>query len=119
MDERRKISRQRTLYGGSIIFNKRSSTMDCVVRNFSAAGAKLNFTGTVSVPDEFELSIKQKGRSFRVRTVWRQADQTGVVILNQADPADLLPVDWIRRLHASEADKAKLQKRVEDLSRGY
>lgn len=119
MTERRKASRQRTLFGGSIIFNKRGSTMDCVVRNFSAEGAKLVFTHTVAVPDEFELAIKQKARSYRVRVIWRHADEAGVAILDQADPAELLPVEWVRRLRTSETEKAKLQKRVEDLSRGY
>ena len=46
MGERRKTARSRALLGGVIAFNQRMSSMDCQVRNISAAGAKVTFTNT-------------------------------------------------------------------------
>ena len=42
MCERGKSDRARTFLGGMIAFNKRNSTMDCRVRDFSATGARVH-----------------------------------------------------------------------------
>ena len=67
MAERRKIARSRTFLGGVIAFNQRKSSMDCQIRNFSTAGAKVTFANTAVVPDQFDLTIAHKERSYRAR----------------------------------------------------
>ena len=39
--------------------------MDCQVRNLSTGGAKVTFCNTAAMPDQFDLKIAQKERSFR------------------------------------------------------
>jgi PilZ domain len=115
MRDQRKTDRTRTYLGGQIVFNQRSSVMDCLVRNFSSEGAKLVFSNTVTVPDEFDLSIPKQERTFRVRMVWRRADEAGVAICGtQARPAPV-PLDLVRRLRSCEAERAALEKRVAQL----
>ena len=115
MRDQRKTARTRTYLGGQIAFNQRSSVMDCLVRNFSPNGAKLVFSDTVTVPQEFDLSIPKQERTFRVRMIWRRADEAGVAICGtQARPAPI-PLDLVRRLKSCEAEKAILEKRVEQL----
>lgn len=122
MQERRKTSRSRTYLGGVVAFNKRSSTMDCLVRNFSPEGAKLVFDATVTLPDAFDLEIRQKERAFRARLVWRGETEAGVAFLDEvAQPAEHadaapIPLDWARKLRNCESQKAELQKRVAELS---
>ena len=116
MYERRKIARKRSFFGGVIAFNRRSSTMDCLVRNLSAEGAKVVFTNTVTVPDEFDLTIRQKERTVRVRMIWRRADEAGVIFLDESAASAPIPLDWARRLRDCEADKAALRRRVAELS---
>ena len=41
MSERRRLFRNRVYYRGLIAFNARHSTLECVVRNFSPFGAKI------------------------------------------------------------------------------
>ncbi|MGA9513517.1 MAG: hypothetical protein WBV51_08100 [Pseudolabrys sp.] len=60
MSERGKSDRARTFLGGMIAFNKRNSTMDCRVRDFSATGARVQLTNTAIVPDQFDLTIARK-----------------------------------------------------------
>jgi hypothetical protein len=48
-----------------IAFNKRNSTMDCRVRDFSSTGARVHLTNTAVIPDQFDLTIGRKERSFR------------------------------------------------------
>jgi hypothetical protein len=116
MQERRKLARNRTFLGGVIAFNRRSSTMNCLVRNLSLGGAKISFTNTATVPDEFDLTIKQKGRALLARMVWRKADEAGIIFLNENVAGAPIPLDWARRLRDCEADNAALRRRVADLS---
>jgi hypothetical protein len=84
MSDLRSASRVRSLLGARIVFNNRFSTVDCVVRDISASGAKLLVTGANMLPEEFELEIPQKGRKHRVRLVWRRGDVCGVQFLESA-----------------------------------
>ena len=116
MVEKRKAARSRTLLGGVIAFNNRASTMDCQVRNFSAGGAKVIFTNTAVVPDQFDLQIARKERSFRARMVWRSPDEAGVAFLNEYNQDVPVPLEWARRLHECEAENTALRKRIAQLS---
>jgi PilZ domain-containing protein len=90
--------------------------MNCLVRNLSVGGAKISFSNTVTVPDEFDLTIKQKERTLLARMVWRGADEAGIVFLNEIVATAPIPLEWARRLHDCEADKAALRRRVVQLS---
>ena len=118
MVEKRKATRSRTLLGGVIAFNNRASTMDCQVRNFSAGGAKVIFTNTSVVPDQFDLQIARKERSFRARMVWRAPNEAGVAFLNEYNNDVPVPLELARQLRECEAEKAALRKRVAQLSEG-
>jgi PilZ domain-containing protein len=116
MGERRKAARSRTLLGGVIAFNRRMSSMDCQVRNISLAGAKVTFTNTAVVSDQFDLTIAHKERSFRARMAWRSIDEAGVEFLGENENAVTVPLEWARRLQSSKVEKAALRRRVEQLS---
>ncbi|HEY7229240.1 MAG TPA: PilZ domain-containing protein [Pseudolabrys sp.] len=116
MVERRKTARARTLLGGVIAFNKRASTMDCQVRNLSPAGAKVTFVNTAVVPDQFDLTIARKERSFRARMIWRTPNEAGVSFLNEYDQNVPVPLEWAKRLRDCEAEKTALRRRVAQLT---
>ena len=117
MSERRKAFRPRTILGGLVSFNKRRSTLDCCVRNISVGGARIEFTNTAILPDEFDLTIACKEATFRARTVWRSENAAGVVFT--ADGASsVVPLDCARRLKAAEAQNKALRQRIAELSEG-
>jgi hypothetical protein len=116
MIERRKSLRSRTYLGGTIAFNRRKSTMDCRVRNFSPDGAKVAFSNAASMPDQFDLSIGHTERSFRARMVWRGANEAGVAFVSEYEQAVPVPPEWAKRLRESEAEKAALRRRVSQLT---
>ena len=116
MQERRKSHRSRTYLGGRIAFNRRASTMDCLVRNLSSDGARVVFTNTLTVPDEFDLTITRKAESYRVRMVWRQPGEAGIVFLAPQAEAAPIPLDIARRLKKCEAERDALKRRVAQLS---
>jgi hypothetical protein len=100
MQDRRGIIRNRTYYGGKIIFNDRNSVMDCLVRNFSPGGAKLVLSATVTLPQIFDMSISKQG-SKRARTVWRREDEMGVAFVEQPRSENVVDLDAVRRLRES------------------
>ena len=61
MEERRKSSRRRTLKRGKVILTK-WTVMDCVIRNVSERGARLEFGGPVELPKTFQLQLIDFGR---------------------------------------------------------
>jgi PilZ domain len=116
MIERRKSVRSRTYLGGIIAFNRRKSIMDCHVRNFSPAGAKVAFTNAASFPDQFDLSIARSERSFRARMVWRGVNEAGVAFVSEYEQAVPVPLEWAKRLRECEAERAALRRRVAQLT---
>jgi len=116
--ERRRYPRGRSYYGGVITFNARQSSIDCVVRNFSVAGAKIAMTGTVLLPDSFDLGITRRDASFRAHLVWRNSDEAGVAFDSIGSP-DVVSLDAARLLHQRKAEIRRLRRRVSELSNGY
>lgn len=56
--DRRDTARRRVFKGGQIIFNNRTSTVDCTVRSLSETGAGLDISSSVGLPKNFLLSIR-------------------------------------------------------------
>ena len=116
MLERRKIDRSRTFFGGLVAYNRRRSTLDCLVRNFSADGAKLAFSNMGTLPDKFDLIIGRKERSYRARVAWQSSNEIGVAFLPDEAGAEPIPLEWANRLRDCEVENAALQRRVDQLS---
>jgi hypothetical protein len=68
------------------------------------------------IPDQFDLTIARKERSFRARMVWRSVDEAGVTFLGEYNNEMPVSLDLARRLRQSEAEKAVLRKRIAQLT---
>jgi PilZ domain len=114
MLDRRQSVRDKVIFGGVAEINERGSTMDCVVRNISEGGACVEFDETAKLPDEMNLTIARKGRSFFAKMIWRQADKVGVAFRTMT--ASGVPAsDLDERLRRSERKKRQLQRRIKEL----
>ncbi len=93
MQDRRKNARSKTYFGAVVAFNRRRSTFDCLVRNFSRDGAKLTFGNVVAVlPDKFDLMIERKDRSFHAQVAWQGSHEMGVAFLPDSVGAEPIPL---------------------------
>lgn len=116
--ERRADPRRRALMTGIIRFKTRSGSLSCVVRNMSAAGAKLAVTGSMWLPESFELEIPHQDLRIEARPVWREATEMGIAFTEVAARAG-------RSAHAEEkvvslaAERDALQRRVRQLSEEF
>ena len=115
MVERRKQPRSRVYYGGIVAFNARNSTLACVVRDFSQFGAKIEFENSALVPDEVDFEIERKGICCTARMVWRERFAAGLAFSKLSETAGVIPLDWARKLRASERANRQLQARLDQL----
>jgi hypothetical protein len=97
--------------GSQVAFNNRCSTIDCLVRNMSQNGAKLVFAHPAAIPSEFDLMIRQKGDSRRVRIVWRGELEAGIAFVG-TNSATVVSIEAARRIRTLEAERATLERRV-------
>jgi hypothetical protein len=81
MIENRVAPRLRSLLKGKVIYNNRLSSLDCVVRDISATGARLAITHVNSLPDRFELYVPLKEKTYNVEVRWRADEDLGVAFL--------------------------------------
>ena len=88
MIEGRRSERVRSFLRARILFNGGSSTIDCMIKNISSHGAKIEISSTLSVPAEFDLEVPQRGKTYRARMMWRAAQSIGVEFTQPCVTAD-------------------------------
>jgi hypothetical protein len=81
VNEARIAPRRRMLKAGKIAYRERHVTLECLVRDISATGARLKVQGSVSAPDSFELLIPLDGLEANCQVVWRSGPHLGVKFL--------------------------------------
>ena len=113
MQDRRQSVRDKVFYGAVAEINERGSTMDCVVRNISEGGACVEFGDAVHLPEEINLSVARKGRSFLARLIWRQANKVGLAFRIMTSDTPVSDLD--ERVRRSEIKKRQLQRRIKEL----
>ena len=60
---------------------------DCVVRNSSEKGARVEFSNVIKLPKEqMSLTIARKGRSFLARIIWWRDNFVGVAFSSEPPP---------------------------------
>jgi hypothetical protein len=119
MLERRQHPRQRVYYGGAVAFNARRSTLDCIVRNFSAQGAKIEFENSAILPDSIEFEVVRKGLSCAARLAWRDHNTAGLTFCEEREKGSVVTLDWARKLRKSERDNRRLKSRLDQLLNEY
>src|SRR5829696_1388743 len=73
-------ARQKTLWRGTVFWQNRSFSADCIVRDFSETGARLTITlpAGATLPDKVELHVPQKSITEAASVIWRQGNELGL-----------------------------------------
>jgi hypothetical protein len=115
MLDRRQSPRDKVIYGGVAEIGEHGATEQCVVRNISEQGARIEFSNIVMLPKKpMALTIARKGRSFLARVVWWRDKFVGVAFSSES-PSELPVSDIEERLRKSEQKKRQLQRRIKEL----
>ena len=113
----RSSERMRTFMAARILFNKGMMQADHTVRDLSDGGAKLEISGAVTLPEEFDLVNPQKNLRRRVRLCWRQDDARGARFVTGDEPAEAASAsagsgETKEQLRASMREPERTIKRV-------
>ena len=115
MLDRRESPRDKVIYGGVAEIGEDGSTRDCVVRNISEQGAKIEFGSPMRFPKEqISLTIARKGRSFLAKIIWWRDNFVGVAFGSETSSEPAVS-DLEERLRKSEQKKKQLQRRIREL----
>jgi PilZ domain len=119
MSERRRTVRQKSFLRGCIYFNNRRTAIDCLVRDMSGSGARLQFSDAISIPDVIELYIPQKEQTLRAKVERRHGMEVGVSFIDVArapaksGPADAAELtDRVQRLESEVAALRRMLRRL-------
>jgi len=102
-EESRNAVRQRTFLKGTLYYDNRRASIECVIRDISETGARLHFEHEVTVPDNVELFIPHKQQTLRASVRRREANEIGIAF--EAE----------RTAEPQRTDDSELQQRVETL----
>ena len=104
MNEEPKVAvRQRTFLKGTVYYDNRRVSIECIIRDLSDSGARLTFDHPATIPDNIELFIQQKQQTLRACVRRREPYEIGVAF------------EIERALEPRRATDAELQRRVEML----
>ncbi len=81
--EMRASPRHRVFKGAVIVFNAGRSTFNCVMRDVSLGGARLQVDPLLAIPAQFELLTADAPRR-PCRLAWRSGQQIGISFLAAA-----------------------------------
>jgi hypothetical protein len=85
------LPRRRALKDAKLVLSN-WATVDCVIRDQSETGARLEFAGPTDIPDEFRPLIVSTSMLFPVRRAWQRGLSVGVQFIGEARTAP--PRKW-------------------------
>ena len=77
--------RRKAFKAGIISYQNHALTVDCVIRDISSSGVKLQFQDGVMVPENFTLTIPMEGTRVDCQVRWRHKTQIGAVFVGQME----------------------------------
>jgi c-di-GMP-binding flagellar brake protein YcgR len=112
MAERRRSVRHKAFLKGNLYFNDGRSSIDCLIRDFSATGARLLVPDALKLPRRLALHMPNRSEPVCVRVKWRRHDEVGVsfVAAQRRGRNAARPDELERRMAALERQIAALRK---------
>jgi len=109
--------RQRTFLKGTLYYDNRRASIECLVRDISDSGARLTFEHPVIVPDNVELFIPQKQQTLRARVQRRGPNEIGIAfeVERSDEPRRASDVELQKRVETLEVEIAALKRLVSKL----
>ena len=83
--EARTAPRVRSFLRGEIVHSNGAIRIECVVRDISESGARIQVSSAVTIPEHFDLVIPQRNQREKSRVMWQHGTEIGLAF--QRDPA--------------------------------
>jgi len=113
-EESRDAVRQRTLLKGTLYYDNRHASIECVIRDISDSGARLSFEHPVTVPDNVELFIPHKQQTLHANVRRRAPNEIGIAfeVTRAAEPRRANDDELQKRVKTLETEIAGLKRLV-------
>jgi hypothetical protein len=99
MPDRRQNPRDKVIYGGVAEIGEGGATRECVVRNISEKGARIEFSNVIKLPTQpISLTVARKSRSSLVARQFRR---------RRIQPGNLIRTARVRSRAAAAQERAK------------
>jgi hypothetical protein len=85
MANERSTARRRTLKSGKVVLTD-WTVFDCVIRDLSETGARLDFGGPVELPQEFRLLVVTSNLLIPTELAWVRGSSAGVRFTGPGKP---------------------------------
>jgi hypothetical protein len=99
-----------------VYFENKGSAIDCIVRDISDTGARLQFSKLLNFSEFVHLHIPAKGQSFRARVMWHDGDEIGIAFHASAK-TDSIDISLDTRVDRLESEIAVLRQAVKHLQK--
>src|ERR687893_1599092 len=105
MSDKRSTPRLRSFLKGRVLFNGGQNSLDCLIRDMSSTGARLELSASVTLPDRFDLYLPHRDETCKVHSQWRRGNHLGVAFEQLETPpaAPPQPHDLAMRVQQLEA----------------
>lgn len=113
MSERRAAVRKRVLYGAVAAMQADGHRYDCVVKNWSDLGARVEFPHEIRLTDDVALTLTQTGQSYSARVVWRRDNAVGLAFTS-APAGAYVPKDALDNEIRDTREAARLLNKLVD-----
>ncbi len=106
--EQRRAERHRALLGAKLVYGDGAFTVDCVVRDLSATGARIKVPEGQAVPEKVFLVELRAGIAYAARVVWKRHPLIGLAFTAQRDlrQADTPLLLFMKRLWIEHGERS-------------
>jgi PilZ domain-containing protein len=116
MMEKREAPRRKCFLRAFVYFEGRGTAVDCVVRDISDIGARLQFDKPLVLSELLDLHIPIKGKSFHAEKRWRNGDEIGVTF-RAATNTNMDDTGVDRRVERLKTEIGELKKAIKHLQK--
>jgi hypothetical protein len=106
MNDKRSTPRLRSFLKGRVLFNGGQNSLECLIRDISPTGARLELSASITLPDRFDLYLPHRDETCKVQIQWRRGSQLGVAFeqVERAPAAPPQPQDVASRVRQLETE---------------
>jgi len=109
--EKRKSARKKSFLRGKIAYDRGAHSFDCIIRDISDTGARIDLPLDQIVPKQFVLIDMRTGNAYEVEVKWRKRSQFGLTFLRSFTLDGPLSADrrylkhlWVSSFRGIDAD---------------
>ncbi len=114
--EHRSSPRTKTVLKAEIRYNDGLMRVPCLLRDISESGARLELSGDIALPDQFDLFIEKKQQTHHAVIKRRSSRDIGVAFENATAKREAGESGLPERMDKLEADVAELKRVVAEIA---